>query len=188
MQTHLDLPVLQVLSFTFYMFPTCWNVMIFMMLCINQMLNKLYASQATASALIAVSQRIGAESTASFIMPQLKVIFDALAFSQPTTLEAGTSGRSSKILASKSEEKFLIGSRIGLVCVLCANYFVKTVFIFYFCINTLYVCLFFCRLLLYPSFACLIGIERLRQCCSTWFILEQILSRDHNWQASILFH
>ncbi|XP_020695748.2 protein GFS12 isoform X1 [Dendrobium catenatum] len=108
--------------------------------------------QATASALIAVSQRIGSDSTASFIIPQLKVIFDALAFSQPTTSEAGSSGKNSKILASKSEEKIQIGSRMDLV------------------------------LFLYPSFACLIGIERLRQCCSTWFLLEQILNRDHNWQ------
>ncbi|KAL5700390.1 hypothetical protein ACHQM5_025837 [Ranunculus cassubicifolius] len=37
-------------------------------------------------------------------------------------------------------------------------------------------------LLLYPSFASLLGIERLRQCCATWLLLEQILQRSHNWK------
>ncbi|KAG0475065.1 hypothetical protein HPP92_014751 [Vanilla planifolia] len=36
--------------------------------------------------------------------------------------------------------------------------------------------------ILYPSLAQLMGIERLRHCCSTWFILEQILKRDYCWQ------
>ncbi|KAG0473397.1 hypothetical protein HPP92_015254 [Vanilla planifolia] len=39
-----------------------------------------------------------------------------------------------------------------------------------------------CRFILYPSLAQLMGIERLRHCCSTWFILEQILKRDYCWQ------
>ncbi|KAF5195438.1 Wd repeat domain [Thalictrum thalictroides] len=37
-------------------------------------------------------------------------------------------------------------------------------------------------LLLYPSFASLIGIEKLRQCCATWLLLEQILQRSFNWK------
>ncbi|XP_020588652.1 protein GFS12 isoform X2 [Phalaenopsis equestris] len=71
--------------------------------------------QATASALIAFCQRIGSESTASFIVPQLKAIFDALAFSQPPTSEVGSNGKSMKVSTSKSEEKFQIGSRMDLV-------------------------------------------------------------------------
>lgn len=71
--------------------------------------------QAVASALITISQRIGSESTASYILPQLKLIFDELAFSQPTTSLSGSSGKISKISASKSEEKFEIRSRMEVM-------------------------------------------------------------------------
>ncbi|KAI3730170.1 hypothetical protein L6452_18847 [Arctium lappa] len=37
-------------------------------------------------------------------------------------------------------------------------------------------------LLLYPPFASLLGIETLRQCCTTWLILEQYLLWHHNWK------
>ncbi|XP_047323104.1 protein GFS12 [Impatiens glandulifera] len=37
-------------------------------------------------------------------------------------------------------------------------------------------------LLLYPSFASLLGIEKLRQCCTTWLLLEQFLLRNYNWK------
>ncbi|CAM8993099.1 unnamed protein product [Rhodiola kirilowii] len=37
-------------------------------------------------------------------------------------------------------------------------------------------------LVLYPSFAALLGIEKLRQCCSTWLLFEQYLLRTHNWK------
>ncbi|PSR97851.1 hypothetical protein CEY00_Acc24500 [Actinidia chinensis var. chinensis] len=37
-------------------------------------------------------------------------------------------------------------------------------------------------LLLYPPFASLLGIEKLRQCCATWLLLEQFLLRFHNWK------
>jgi len=43
-----------------------------------------------------------------------------------------------------------------------------------------------CRLLLYPSLATLLGIERLRQCCATWLLLEQYLLRHHNWKVCLL--
>lgn len=36
--------------------------------------------------------------------------------------------------------------------------------------------------LLYPPFASLLGIEKLRQCCATWLLLEQFLLRYHNWK------
>ncbi|KAG2588470.1 hypothetical protein PVAP13_5NG345700 [Panicum virgatum] len=36
--------------------------------------------------------------------------------------------------------------------------------------------------LLYPFFASLVGIEKLRECCSTWFLLEQTLQRSYNWK------
>ncbi|KAD4385173.1 hypothetical protein E3N88_25341 [Mikania micrantha] len=37
-------------------------------------------------------------------------------------------------------------------------------------------------LLLYPPFASLLGIETLRQCCTTWLLLEQYLLWNHNWK------
>ncbi|KAI3687414.1 hypothetical protein L1987_81110 [Smallanthus sonchifolius] len=37
-------------------------------------------------------------------------------------------------------------------------------------------------LLLYPPFASLLGIETLRQCCTTWLILEQYLLWNHKWK------
>ncbi|OIS96433.1 PREDICTED: protein GFS12 isoform X2 [Nicotiana attenuata] len=37
-------------------------------------------------------------------------------------------------------------------------------------------------MLLYPSFASLLGIEKLRQCCATWLLLEQFLLRRYNWK------
>uniref|UniRef100_K3XDT3 Protein GFS12 n=1 Tax=Setaria italica TaxID=4555 RepID=K3XDT3_SETIT len=36
--------------------------------------------------------------------------------------------------------------------------------------------------LLYPFLASLVGIEKLRECCSTWFLLEQALQRLYNWK------
>ncbi|KAF8692497.1 hypothetical protein HU200_039595 [Digitaria exilis] len=36
--------------------------------------------------------------------------------------------------------------------------------------------------LLYPFFASLVGLEKLRECCSTWFLLEQALQRLYNWK------
>ncbi|KAK2969647.1 hypothetical protein RJ640_025824, partial [Escallonia rubra] len=38
-------------------------------------------------------------------------------------------------------------------------------------------------LLLYPPFASLLGIEKLRQSCATWLLLEQFLLRRHNWKC-----
>ncbi|XP_017218771.1 protein GFS12 isoform X1 [Daucus carota subsp. sativus] len=37
-------------------------------------------------------------------------------------------------------------------------------------------------LLLYPPLASLLGIEKLRQCCATWLLLEQFLLRCYNWK------
>ncbi|XP_040378443.1 protein GFS12 isoform X2 [Oryza brachyantha] len=36
--------------------------------------------------------------------------------------------------------------------------------------------------LLYPFLAALVGIEKLRECCSTWFLLEQALQRLYGWK------
>ncbi|KAG0487736.1 hypothetical protein HPP92_009831 [Vanilla planifolia] len=108
--------------------------------------------KATASALIGVCWRLGPEQTASYIIPQLKKIFEELAFSQPTASAVGSSGRSSETSRTTSEENFQNGNRMDIVFIL------------------------------YPSLAQLMGIERLRHCCSTWFILEQILKRDYCWQ------
>ncbi|XP_010276538.1 PREDICTED: protein GFS12 isoform X2 [Nelumbo nucifera] len=108
--------------------------------------------QVAATALISVCRRIGPEFAALHILPQLKELFDELAFSQETTRGSSYSGRSLKISKSKLNEDIQIESRMDLV------------------------------LLLYPSFASLLGIEKLRQCCATWLLLEQFLQRAHSWK------
>ncbi|XP_021595628.1 protein GFS12 isoform X2 [Manihot esculenta] len=108
--------------------------------------------QVAAMTLMAVCQRIGPELTALHVLPQLKELFDELAFSQETGNVSGSFGRNLRISKAKVDGEAQIESRMDLV------------------------------LLLYPSFASLLGIEKLRQCCATWLLLEQFLLRFHNWK------
>lgn len=109
--------------------------------------------QVAASTLLAVCQQIGPDLTAVHVLPQLKELLDELAFSQDTASRvSGSVGRSLKPSRAKIDGQAQIGSRADLV------------------------------LLLYPSFASLLGIEKLRQCCATWLLLEQFLLRCHNWK------
>ncbi|XP_050372767.1 protein GFS12 isoform X2 [Argentina anserina] len=106
--------------------------------------------QVAATTLMAICQRIGPDLTSLHVLPQLKELFDNLAFS-PETANASTSpGRKSKIL--KLKDGAVIESRMDLT------------------------------LLLYPPFASLLGIEKLRQGCATWLLLERYLLRFHNWK------
>ncbi|KAK6265211.1 hypothetical protein QUC31_016048 [Theobroma cacao] len=108
--------------------------------------------QVAATTLMAICQRIGPELTAVHVLPQLKELFDELAFSQESFNGSGSTGKTSKVSKSKVNGEFQIESRMDLV------------------------------LLLYPSFASLLGIEKLRQSCATWLLLEQFLLRFHNWK------
>ncbi|KAI3935635.1 hypothetical protein MKW98_022643 [Papaver atlanticum] len=108
--------------------------------------------QIAATTLIDVCQRIGTELTTSHILPQLKELFDELAFSQGTVVGSSSQFRSLKVSKSKLDENVQMESRMDLV------------------------------LLLYPTLASLLGIEKLRQCCATWLLLEQFLQRSHNWK------
>ncbi|KAF2312691.1 hypothetical protein GH714_039650 [Hevea brasiliensis] len=108
--------------------------------------------QVAATTLMAVCQRVGPELTALHVLPQLKELFDELAFSQETANGSGTFVRNLRISKAKVDGEAQIESRMDLV------------------------------LLLYPSFASLLGIEKLRQCCATWLLLEQFLLRCHNWK------
>ncbi|XP_072997201.1 protein GFS12 isoform X1 [Typha latifolia] len=112
----------------------------------------LRVTQVAATTLVALSQRIGPDLTSLYVLPQLIELFAELAFSQVASSEFGPSLRSSKISKLKLDEDVKIEDRKDIV------------------------------LLLYPSLASIIGIEKLRQCCSTWFLLEQILQRRHNWK------
>eukprot|EP00261_Vitis_vinifera_P034416 XP_019075659.1 PREDICTED: protein GFS12 isoform X2 [Vitis vinifera] len=109
-------------------------------------------TEVAANYLIALCQRIGPDLTAFHVLPKLKELFDELAFSQETANGSGSLGRALKFAKSKVDEEAHMGSRMDLV------------------------------LLLYPSFASLLGIEKLRQCCATWLLLEQYLLRCHNWK------
>ncbi|XP_059632013.1 protein GFS12 isoform X2 [Cornus florida] len=108
--------------------------------------------QVAATSLIAVCQQIGPNLTALHVLPKLKDLFDELAFSQETADISGSLSRSLKVSKPKSDEEDHIESRMDLV------------------------------FLLYPHFASLLGIEKLRQCCATWLLLEQFLLRCHNWK------
>ncbi|KAJ6720889.1 hypothetical protein OIU85_024034 [Salix viminalis] len=108
--------------------------------------------QVAANTLIAACQRIGPDLTALHVLPQLKELFDELAFSQEAPARSGSFGQNLKISRSKVDGEAQIGSRMDLV------------------------------LLLYPYFASLLGTEKLRKCCATWLLLEQYLLRYHNWK------
>ncbi|WOL15766.1 protein GFS12 isoform X2 [Canna indica] len=112
--------------------------------------------QAAATTLISLCKRLGPDFTSLYIMPQLKDLFDELAFSQSANSRPGSSGRNLKVAKQKMDYIIQIESRMDLV------------------------------LVLYPFLASLIGIEKLRQCCSTWFLLEQILQRYYNWKWDIV--
>ncbi|TKY51206.1 inactive serine/threonine-protein kinase lvsG [Spatholobus suberectus] len=108
--------------------------------------------QFAATTLFGICQRIGADLTALHILPKLKELFDELAFSQEISKGSTTVGRNLKVGKIKIGGDLHIESRMDLVSVL------------------------------YPSFASLLGIEKLRQCCATWLIIEQYLLRCHNWK------
>lgn len=127
--------------------PRCLFVMILMR---NNL--ELPVLQATAATLIAVCQQIGPDLTALHALPQLKELFDELAFSQESSSRPPSPSQTYKVSKLIAEKEAQIESRMDLV------------------------------LLLYPSLATLLGIERLRQCCATWLLLEQYLLRHHNWK------
>ncbi|KAK7343619.1 hypothetical protein VNO77_12511 [Canavalia gladiata] len=108
--------------------------------------------QVAATTLFGICQRIGADLTALHILPKLKELFDELAFSKEISKGSTTVGRNLKVAKLKIGGDLQIESRMDLVFVL------------------------------YPSFASLLGIEKLRQCCATWLLLEQFLLRHHNWK------
>ncbi|XP_042422238.1 protein GFS12-like isoform X1 [Zingiber officinale] len=112
--------------------------------------------QVVATTLISLCKRLGPELTNLYVMPQLKNLFDELAFSQSTTSKPGTSGWNLKVSRQKLDEVTQIESRMDIV------------------------------LLLYPCLASLLGIEKLRQSCSVWFILEQNLQRYYNWKWDVV--
>ncbi|KAK6913623.1 BEACH domain [Dillenia turbinata] len=108
--------------------------------------------QVAATSLISVCQRIGADSTALHVLPQLKELFDELAFSQETVNGSGPLGRRLRVAKQRVNEEPQIETRMDLVFVM------------------------------YPSLASLLGIEKLRQCCATWLLLEQFLLRYRGWK------
>nr|XP_004253156.1 protein GFS12 isoform X1 [Solanum lycopersicum] len=102
--------------------------------------------------LLALCQQIGSDLTALHVLPKLRKLFDELAFSQEKAGHSSIKGGSLRGPNTKKEDENKITSRLDLV------------------------------MLLYPSFASLLGIEKLRQCCATWLLLEQFLLRRYNWK------
>ncbi|XP_022138854.1 protein GFS12 isoform X2 [Momordica charantia] len=108
--------------------------------------------QVAASSLMTVCQIIGPDMTALHLIPQLRELFDELAFSQEAAYRSTSLGRNMKISQSSIDGDVPNEGRMDLV------------------------------LILYPTFASILGIEKLRQCCTTWLLLEQYLLRYHNWK------
>ncbi|XP_010546931.1 PREDICTED: protein GFS12 isoform X2 [Tarenaya hassleriana] len=108
--------------------------------------------QLAATSLMSICERIGQELTALHVLPQLKELFDEFAFSKQTTDDSGSLKWKMRANESNTHEESPIKSRMDLA------------------------------LLLYPSFASLLGMEKLRQGCPTWLLLEQYLLRHHNWK------
>ncbi|XP_016550897.1 protein GFS12 isoform X2 [Capsicum annuum] len=102
--------------------------------------------------LLALCQQIGSDLTVLHVLPKLKQLFDELAFSQEKAGYSSIQGGSLRGPNAKGEDKNKITNRLDLV------------------------------MLLYPSFASLLGIEKLRQGCATWLLLEQFLLRHYNWK------
>ncbi|KAK9672098.1 hypothetical protein RND81_12G076200 [Saponaria officinalis] len=113
---------------------------------------ELSALQAAATTLVTVCQQIGPDLTAVHILPQLKELFDELVFSQELSCRPASLGKSDKISNEKQETETQVESHMDVV------------------------------LLLYPSLASLLGIERVRHCCATWLLLEKYLLMRHNWK------
>lgn len=78
----------------------------------------LFVGQVAASTLMAVCQRIGPDLTALHVLPQLKELFDELAFSQETASGSSSFCRSLNISKSKVDGEAQIESRMDLVWVL----------------------------------------------------------------------
>ncbi|CAI9090600.1 OLC1v1025407C1 [Oldenlandia corymbosa var. corymbosa] len=108
--------------------------------------------QAAATKLIVACEQIGPEFTELHVLPKLKVLFDELAFSQENSTVLGRLGGASIGSTRKMNEEDCYANQLDLV------------------------------LFLYPSFASLLGIQKLRQCCATWLLLEQLLLRHYNWK------
>jgi WD repeat-containing protein 81 len=101
---------------------------------------------------MSICQRIGQEMTALHVLPQLKELFDEFAFSEKSTDASDSLSWKIRTAEQKFHPESPIKSRMDLV------------------------------LLLYPSFASLLGMEKLRQGCPTWLLLEQYLLKHHNWK------
>ncbi|KAG9153049.1 hypothetical protein Leryth_012307 [Lithospermum erythrorhizon] len=108
--------------------------------------------QVAATNLAAICERIGPDLTALHIVPKLKKFFNEFAFSQEENSVSGTHDRSVRSSRLTVDEENYIKIRRDLV--------------------------FF----LYPFFASVLGIEKLRQCCTTWLLLEQFLLRCYHWK------
>lgn len=117
-----------------------------------QMNLELPVLQIAATSLVAICEQIGPDFTALHVLPKLKGLFDELAFSQEISLASVSLDRSLSISRPVIDEEGQMESHMNLV------------------------------VLLYPSFASLLGIEKLRQCCATWLLLEQFLLRHHKWK------
>ncbi|KAL3677663.1 hypothetical protein R1sor_020619 [Riccia sorocarpa] len=148
--------------------------------------------QCAAKALLLVCDYIGGEATVSHVLPQLKQLFDGLAFagklegrlengksplksntgqvSQDSQLETPSEILQSSGIQDKPIQFLISGVRSGGNSPLSlkegANAEEDIVLVH----------------ILYPGLASLVGIERLRQGLTTWLLLEQALLKHYSWK------
>lgn len=142
-----------------------------------------FACKGAARNLLALCQQIGSDLTALHVLPKLRKLFDELAFSQEKAGHSSIKGGSLRGPNTKKEDENKITSRLDLVWV--SFLFLDRIPSSYY-FSYLFMSFIVCRMLLYPSFASLLGIEKLRQCCATWLLLEQFLLRRYNWKVCFL--
>ncbi|KAL6008771.1 hypothetical protein ACLOJK_021997 [Asimina triloba] len=75
----------------------------------------LHVLQVAGTTLISICRKIGPDLSALHVLPQLKVLFDELAFSQEITTDSGSLGRNLKFPISRVDEETHIESRMDLV-------------------------------------------------------------------------
>ncbi|KAL2641267.1 hypothetical protein R1flu_008854 [Riccia fluitans] len=144
--------------------------------------------QCAAKALLLVCDYIGAEATVSHVVPQLKQLFDGLAFAGK--LEGGPENGKSSLRSStgltglekpsetartsrvqdKPIQSLISGVRSGGNFPLSLKESTKAeedIVLVH---------------ILYPGLASLVGIERLRQALATWLLLEQALLKHYSWK------
>ncbi|KAJ7561165.1 hypothetical protein O6H91_03G016900 [Diphasiastrum complanatum] len=141
--------------------------------------------ECAAKAVLALCTYVGPDATSTFVLPQLKQLFDEVAFAG--ALEVGNASTQAKATSST----LFLDSQDGIEPPLVAemlnlsstnkphnngsiSYGLSLEKKTEDRMNLVHV--------LYPSLASIMGIEKLRRCLTTWLLLEQCLLKHYGWK------